>query len=410
MPDALSLDQARRIALALEAGRPGPARPPRTGHPACHPGAAGRHPDRLDQRGRPQPRAGPGRPGRPPPIGRLRPARLPAPGRLRGTGAMPPRSCPWTSTGCACPGCAGWPPPPAAGGSTSARATSTCYGPVLDRIRAEGPLAASAFRDPDGPRRGGWWDWAPAKHMLGPVRPRGRCWCTTGSTSSAATTWPSGSCRPGPTPPSRPRGRGRPRADPAGRRRPRRRHRRRPGRLPPAAARRGRGLPGRERSRPGSSSPFAVASWTRPAYLLPGTRGAAPGDPPAGAAEPVRLAKSGRGSATLSGCSALPAGGVRAGGQAGPRLLHHARAATGRLVAQVDPKHDRQTGRLLLRNLLEPAVDPAEAVAATAAAANRLAAHLGAGGVETGDAMPSPLAERAAGWPFGQTVPGQPAR
>ncbi|HYN17315.1 MAG TPA: crosslink repair DNA glycosylase YcaQ family protein, partial [Actinomycetes bacterium] len=40
------------------------------------------------------------------------------------------------------------------------------YGPVLDRIRAEGPLAASAFRDPDGPRRGSWWDWAPAKHVL----------------------------------------------------------------------------------------------------------------------------------------------------------------------------------------------------------------------------------------------------
>src|SRR5918996_2263296 len=40
------------------------------------------------------------------------------------------------------------------------------YRPVLDRIRAEGPLAASAFRDPDGPRRGSWWDWAPAKHVL----------------------------------------------------------------------------------------------------------------------------------------------------------------------------------------------------------------------------------------------------
>ena len=39
------------------------------------------------------------------------------------------------------------------------------YGPVLARIRDEGPLAASAFRDPDGPR-GSWWDWAPAKHVL----------------------------------------------------------------------------------------------------------------------------------------------------------------------------------------------------------------------------------------------------
>ena len=72
--------------------------------------------------------------------------------------------------------------------------------------------------------------------------------------------------------------------------------------------------------------------------------------------------------------------------------------ATGRLVARVDPKHDRQAGRLLLRNLLlEPAADPAEAVAATAAAANRLAAHLGADAVETGDAMPAALAKELRG-------------
>ena len=67
--------------------------------------------------------------------------------------------------------------------------------------------------------------------------------------------------------------------------------------------------------------------------------------------------------------------------------------AGGRLVARVDPKHDRQAGRLLLRGLhLEPGADPAEAVAATAAAAGRLAAHLGAGRVEAGDAMPAALA------------------
>ena len=40
------------------------------------------------------------------------------------------------------------------------------YGPVLERIRDEGPLAASAFRDPDGPPWGSWWDWALAKHVL----------------------------------------------------------------------------------------------------------------------------------------------------------------------------------------------------------------------------------------------------
>ena len=69
--------------------------------------------------------------------------------------------------------------------------------------------------------------------------------------------------------------------------------------------------------------------------------------------------------------------------------------AGGRLVARVDPKHDRKAGVLVLRNLhLEPGPDPAEAVAATAAAATRLAAHLGAGGVVVGDAMPATLARR----------------
>jgi uncharacterized protein YcaQ len=79
--------------------------------------------------------------------------------------------------------------------------------------------------------------------------------------------------------------------------------------------------------------------------------------------------------------------------------------AGGRLVARVDPKHDRQAGALLLRNLhLEPAADPAEALAATAAAAGRLAAHLGAGRVEVGDAMPAPLA-RGLSAALGKTGP-----
>jgi uncharacterized protein len=64
----------------------------------------------------------------------------------------------------------------------------------------------------------------------------------------------------------------------------------------------------------------------------------------------------------------------------------------GELVARVDPKHDRQSGRLLLRALhLEDGHPPAAAVAATASAATRLAAHLGAERVEAADAMPARL-------------------
>src|SRR4029453_15437 len=40
------------------------------------------------------------------------------------------------------------------------------YAPVLERIRADGPLPASAFREPGAKRRGTWWDWAPVKHVL----------------------------------------------------------------------------------------------------------------------------------------------------------------------------------------------------------------------------------------------------
>ena len=40
------------------------------------------------------------------------------------------------------------------------------YPRILARIAEEGPLAASAFRQPDAGPRGTWWDWAPAKHVL----------------------------------------------------------------------------------------------------------------------------------------------------------------------------------------------------------------------------------------------------
>jgi uncharacterized protein YcaQ len=38
--------------------------------------------------------------------------------------------------------------------------------PVLERIRAEGALAARDFANPGGRRRGPWWDWKPAKAAL----------------------------------------------------------------------------------------------------------------------------------------------------------------------------------------------------------------------------------------------------
>jgi uncharacterized protein YcaQ len=39
------------------------------------------------------------------------------------------------------------------------------YPIVMDRIRSEGGLGASAFEDPHG-GRGTWWDWKPAKLVL----------------------------------------------------------------------------------------------------------------------------------------------------------------------------------------------------------------------------------------------------
>jgi uncharacterized protein YcaQ len=38
--------------------------------------------------------------------------------------------------------------------------------PVLKRIREEGPMAARDFANPDGKRKGPWWDWKPAKAAL----------------------------------------------------------------------------------------------------------------------------------------------------------------------------------------------------------------------------------------------------
>jgi uncharacterized protein YcaQ len=39
-------------------------------------------------------------------------------------------------------------------------------GPVLERIREEGPLTSKDFKAPPGTQRGQWWDWKPAKVVL----------------------------------------------------------------------------------------------------------------------------------------------------------------------------------------------------------------------------------------------------
>src|SRR5215217_3661172 len=137
----------------------------------------------------------------------------------------------------------------------------------------------------------------------------------------------------------------------------------------------------------------AVQGWARPAYLLPGTR--VPrrvAHPPALLSPFDSLIWSRERTERLFGFRYrlevyVPAGKRVHGYYTMPLLMGD------RLVARVDPKHDRQAGRLLLRGLhLEPGADPVEAVAAVAAAAGRLADHLAAGRVEAGDAMPASLA------------------
>ena len=266
------------------------------------------------------------------------------------------------------------------------------YGPVLDRIRAEGPLAASAFRDPDGPRRGSWWDWAPAKHVLEDLFDCGTLLVHDRVSFErrydlAERVLPAGVDTSEPTAAEAALeltvlaaahlgvGTAADLAD---------YYRLRPADAKAALA---------EAVGSGLLQEVAVQGWARPAYLLPGTpvpRRVA--HPPVLLSPFDSLVWSRERTERLFGFRYrlevyVPAGKRVHGYYTMPVL------AGGRLVARVDPKHDRQAGRLLLRGLhLEPDADPVEAVAATAAAAGRLAEHLGAGPVVAGNAMPAPLA------------------
>jgi uncharacterized protein YcaQ len=281
------------------------------------------------------------------------------------------------------------------------------YGPILERIRAEGPLPASAFRDPAGRRRGTWWDWAPAKHVLEDLFDQGVLLVhdrvnferrydlaervlpagldtsepTAAEAAVTLTVLAAGALGVGTA------------ADLADY-----------FRLRPADARQGLA----EALAARLLEQVAVQGWAKPAYVVPGARlPRAVRHPPVLLSPFDSLIWSRQRTERLFGFHYrievyTPAARRRHGYYTMPVLRG------GELVARVDPKHDRPQGRLLLRGLhLEGGGDPADALAATAAAARRLAAHLGADTVEAGDAMPARLARglRAALTAAGDAVP-----
>ena len=266
------------------------------------------------------------------------------------------------------------------------------YGPVLDRIRAEGPLAASAFRDPDGPRRGSWWDWAPAKHVLEDLFDQGTLLVHDRVNFErrydlAERVLPPGVDTSEPTAAeaaleltllaARHLGVGTA-ADLADY------YRLRPQEAKAALA---------EAVAAGLLEEVAVAGWNRPAYLPPGTRvPRRPSHPPVLLSPFDSLIWSRQRTERLFGFAYrlevyVPAGRRVHGYYVMPVL------AGGRLVARLDPKHDRQASRLVLRRFhLEEGIAPDFAVAATATAAARLAAHLGVNQITAGPDVDSALA------------------
>jgi uncharacterized protein len=268
------------------------------------------------------------------------------------------------------------------------------YGPVLDRIRAEGPLAASAFRDPTARRRGPWWDWAPVKVVLEDLFAQGVLLVHDRVNFErrydlAERVLPAGLDTSEPTPAEAEleltvlaaRALGVATAADLGDY----------FRLSSAAVRAALA----EAVASGLLQKVAVDGWTRPAYLVPGTpvpRRAA--HPPALLSPFDSLVWSRQRTERLFGFRYtlevyVPAAKRVHGYYVMPVL------ADGRLVARLDPKHDRKAGRLVLQRFhVEDGIEPELAVAAAATAAGRLAAHLGADGLAAGpDLAPALAAE-----------------
>jgi uncharacterized protein YcaQ len=266
------------------------------------------------------------------------------------------------------------------------------YPRVLERIRAEGPLAASAFREPAAGRRGPWWDWTPAKAVLEDLFAQGVLLVHDRVRFErrydlAERVMPGALEEAVPSPEeaalaltllaARALGVATA-ADLADYYR-----------LPAAETR----LALAEATASGLLRRVGVEGWSKPAYL------------PADALVPGRVQHP---PLLLSPFDSLVWSRERTERLFGFRYVLElyvppARRQHGyytmpvlmgeQLVARVDPKFDRPTGRLLLRGVIvEDGVPTAEAVAAAAAAAGLLAAHLGAVAVEPGEAVPAALA------------------
>jgi uncharacterized protein YcaQ len=252
------------------------------------------------------------------------------------------------------------------------------YPKVLERITAEGPLPASAFRDAEGRRRDHWgWNWTPAKYILEDLFDTGVLMVTDRVNferrydltervlpSGTDTTTPTehdaavaltqlaagslGVATAGDL------------ADYF--------------RLPPEAFKPALA----DAAGSGLLVPVTVQGWRDAAYMLPGTAVPARTSFPPVALSPFDSLIWHRPRAQrLFGFTYrleiyVPAARRVHGYYTMPVL------AAGKLVARIDPKHDRANGRLLLRAVHPEPGDPSAAMTATAQAAWRLAAALGA--------------------------------